>query len=428
MRENNENIAFFFGAGAESSFGLPLGSQYTTETIMSKRSKMMDALSVFYSQNESTLAQQYQKRSLYTANSNTFRSIVLLALMDMDASNLTNENPLYKQLKVIEKLRKDQKVDDDIYHEILKNDDFHGFVKDIINEIYIDMDTIDQRNNHYKEMLDHFSYYGTIEKDFSTIINPHKAGIVRFWRLINYFWSAYFSILFPTLKLSSKYKNIGESNDYNEVLKELAGISRYIFSDSYKKEIESKMQASYYGIISSKYKSSYAITTNYTPFLSLSDFENTIYLAGKLSQFEVPEELRIVDFSNTQSVVNIDDKILFPYIATQAPVKPIIDYTQLQEYSSFIKVLEEINTLVIIGYNINENDNHINALLRSFVTNDGDAKIIYAHYAKDNDPDCDKEKDKILDKLKINKSEPASGRIIVIANNGDPAKVLSQLS
>ncbi|NLY82248.1 MAG: hypothetical protein GX078_05685, partial [Clostridiales bacterium] len=73
-------------------------------------------------------------------------------------------------------------------------------LKRIFQEIILDEKVqVNDNANDYQNLIKEFSYYCTVEKDFATIINPNKFGIKRFSRLINYFWSAYFSILIPIL-------------------------------------------------------------------------------------------------------------------------------------------------------------------------------------------------------------------------------------
>lgn len=122
--------------------------------------------------------------------------------------------------------------------------------------------------------------------------------------------------------------------------------------------------------------------TNYTPFTKVFGIGDIFYLSGKLSQFEIPEELRIVDFEKGENV-DMKTKHVFPYILTQAPIKPIINPTQIAEYSNAICALSELDVLVILGYSLCENDNHINAILRNFVIQEN-KKIIYCNYLSEN--------------------------------------------
>ena len=153
---------------------------------------------------------------------------------------------------------------------------------------------------------------------------------------------------------------------YNYILSNLKEVVCFISPTGqvFASEIRDKLDNSYYKILSQLFPDSYAVTTNYTPLLEHAGFAKPVCLAGKLSQFEIPGQLRVIDLQEEEIKNNT---LIFPFIATQSPIKPIIDYGQMLEYSRFIDMLTKVHTLVIIGYGINENDNHINALLRYFL-------------------------------------------------------------
>lgn len=105
------------------------------------------------------------------------------------------------------------------------------------------------------------------------------------------------------------------------------------------------------------------ITTNYYSFCSKIS-NNTVYLNGQLKLFECPELLEVVDVSKD----NIDDHVFrFPFLFGQSLVKPIIHLQQIEEFHRFNKILNDTDILVVFGFNINEDDNHINAFLHDFV-------------------------------------------------------------
>ena len=424
----DKQIAFFFGAGAEDIFGMPLGAQYTLDTILSERSQMTEALRRFYKNKINDYSSSYVGRSLFSKNSHTFREIVHRAANILRESNSDVDED---SQKVIELSLFDS---DDKYAK----EAFFNKVATVFDYVYIDIDKphalnkrpkhidIDDAPTKYLSLIRNFSYYGSIEKDFSAIINPKEAGNYRFWRLINYFWSAFFSIILPVLNLSSKYRNNKDYNKncYEYILQNLCEIVEYIYSDSFGKEIELIYKNSYYYILGQAFNNSRAITTNYTPFLEISEFEKPIYLAGRLSEFEIPEELRIVDIRNNEIPYK---KIIFPYMATQAPLKPIIDSVQLREYVEFVKVLDSVDTLVLVGYNLNENDNHINALLRSFLVADPNRRIVFCKYLNKNEFFNEVEiVNNIASKLKLRTAETKT-QIMVVPNYGCPNKLLSEL-
>ena len=411
----DKKITFLFGAGAEACFGMPLGAQYTLETILSKRSKMLDVLEDFYSGKLGNYATKYSKRPLFIKTSHTFRDIIRRACDDID---IRSDDLDYASKQVAECACYNEE------DETAKKA-FYKQACEVHNFVYIDLDSATNNNirprqlpdistsNKYSSLMHHFSYYGTVEKDFSSIIDPQKAGKNCFWRLINYFWSAFFSIVFPILNLSSKYRSYMKDKNcekkYKYILDNLNEVIGYIYSEEYfKEEISKNYSDNYYCKLSEVFPNSNAVTTNYTPFVKFY-YQSPIYLAGKLSQFEIPNELRVVDLSSGDTYADIADKMIFPFMLTQAPIKPIIDKLQLTEYSNFMRALDETKTLVIVGYGINENDNHINALIRDYLVKNNDNRLVFVKHNKDDR--------KATEKLRI--SEPAiKQRITVIPCDG----------
>ena len=423
---NEKQITFFFGAGTEAVFGMPLGAQYTLDTILSKRSQMLAALKDFYSNRTNAYSSNHVVRHLFTCDSHTFREIVHRAartLWDCESS-------MDSDSKRIVELSKYDPTDTTAAKMFFEE------VKKVFEYVVIDIDAphdsskrsqqIKEDGSPYSSLMDKFSYYGSVEKDFSTIINPKEAGTHRFWRLINYFWSAYFSIIIPVLDLSLKYLNNEEynKNKYAYILSHLDEVVKYIYSNEFRIEIDEKYQGSYYGKLKQAFPNSNAVTTNYTPFLEFAEFADTIYLAGKLSQFEIPEELRVVEIGGNEDIAN---KFIFPYMSTQAPLKPIVDCAQLKEYSKFINTLGNTDVLVIIGYNINDNDNHINALLRDFLIRKPTNHIIFSQFVKVVDEfDQESTISSVAKKLRIN-SKATKDQITAIPNHGTTYEILSFL-
>ncbi len=398
------------------------------DTILSKRSKMNEALKEFYKDRPNEYSTGHSAQSLFTKGSHTFKEIVSRAAYVLK-SRIENIDP--DSQKVVRS-----------YMSYVNNDeeankkDFSEKVSNVFDYVFIDIDNLDKSKRpqkldknapkKYLSLMENFSYYGSVEKDFSTIINPSEAGRIRFWRLINYFWSAYFSIIIPVLNLSTEYRTNSKYNEnkYAYILNNLNKVVNYIYSEEFKKQID-KHTNSYYKILKKSFPNSNTVTTNYTPFLELYKFKKSIYLSGKLSQFEIPEELRIVDIEKSKE--DIANKFIFPYLLTQAPIKPIIDCSQLQEYNEFITVLNETETLAIVGYNINSNDNHINTLLRNFLIKKPTNHIVFFEYIKKGERiDRNMTMECVAQKLKIF-DNALKQQIIVFANDGDVNNLVEHL-
>lgn len=425
---NERKITFFFGAGAEAVFGMPMGAQYTLDTILSERSQMIEALRSFYKGKTNEYSTTYVGQYLFNQDSHTFREIISRAAeaLSKKPSDIDEESK-----KVVDCFNYDPKDKD-------AERAFFAEVRKVFEYVVIDIDKPSAEGKRpqfisginvptkYLSLMEKFSYYGSVEKDFSTIINPKEAGSRRFWRLINYFWSAYFSIIIPVLNLSSKYCGNVEynKNKYAYILTNLDEIVRYIYSDEFRSEIDKKYQSSYYSKLKRVFPNSTAVTTNYTPFLEFAEFAETMFLAGKLSQFEIPEELRVVEIGGNEDISN---RFIFPYMSTQAPLKPIVDCVQLKEYSKLIDTLGNTDILVIIGYNINDNDNHINALLRDFLIRKPTNRIVFSQYVKNGDEFHSKTAiSNVAKKLRIS-TETAKNQITAIPNYGTTDKILSIL-
>lgn len=421
-------ITFFFGAGAECVYNMPLGAQYTLDTILSKRSKMYDALEKFYeSRINESYSNKYRKEVMFQSNSNAFFEIVERALKRCKDFK-DNDDEIHKLLEIYSKHQKDTMTEKQKFKEEASN-----LLESIYKYVYIDIDTDDGLNKRpidcnvaidkYKNLINNFSYYGSIEKDFSSIINPVNCGVYRFWRLINYFWSAYFSIVIPVLKLDNDYFKEIANDKYNKILDNLYSVTDKVFSKDFFECHKDKTEndKNYYYILKKYFSNSFAITTNYTPFVENYWGEDCAYLAGSLNLFEIPEKLSIVEAEDIQK-----KDFVFPFLATQAPVKPIVDAKQIQEYSKSIEKLSESDCLVIIGYSINENDNHINAILRDFIVKNKNKKIIYFEYSKD-DIDQVKIHSNICQRLKLY-TDIHKDKIIVLHNNGNAKDLCEKLN
>ena len=423
---NEKKITFFFGAGAEAVFGMPMGAQYTLDTILSERSQMIEALRSFYKGKTNEYSTTYVGQYLFNKDSHTFREIVHRAAEALAVEPKDIDEESKRVLNCFN------------YNDTDTEKAFFDEVRKVFEYVVIDIDKLPNEGKRpqcisgidipkkYLSLMEQFSYYGSVEKDFSTIINPKEAGSRRFWRLINYFWSAYFSIIIPVLDLSLKYLNNEEynKNKYAYILSHLDEVVGYIYSNEFRTGIDVKYQSSYYSKLKQAFPKSNAATTNYTPFLEFAGFDKTIFLAGKLSQFEIPEELRVVEIGGKEDIAN---KFIFPYMSTQAPLKPIVDCAQLKEYSKFIDTLDNTDVLVIIGYNINDNDNHINALLRDFLIKKPTNCIVFSQYV-DSPNDFNREKaiSDVAKKLRIT-SKVTKDQITAIPNYGTTDEILSFL-
>ena len=63
------------------------------------------------------------------------------------------------------------------------------------------------------------------------------------------------------------------------------------------------------------------------------------------------------------------NELLFPYIFIQSGIKPIVEEIIINEYSKAISYLKEVDKIIIVGFRLNYDDNHINSLTIIFIVN-----------------------------------------------------------
>lgn len=423
MRDRDREICFLFGAGAETSYGLPSGPDFTEKTMLRKYDELYDALEGFYSASRlENYVARYQRNYLFARNSHTFAEIIFRAAAEAKKHIDSETEPIDKESKkAMESVYESEGLSESeikekwsVFKEIAQN-----AYKSIVEDSPGNVNSQPSEREPFVFIRKYISYYGAVEKDFSTIINPSKAGLAAFWRLINYFWAAFFEVFLPVMGERDRNKNI-----YSIVLGDLVGQMQKYFPEKplYKND------GSYYNAVQKSFPNTIqVITTNYTPYVEHHfNRENISFLAGKLSWFEIPNELRVVDLASKDlDKASLDNKFLFPFIMTQAPIKPIISPLQLREYGRALKALDNSDTLVIIGYSLCEEDTHICAMIRDFLSYKNN-RIFYCEFKKEGTIDEEKVQMRIAERLHC-VGEAFANKILVIHNNGDAEKLVNQI-
>ena len=419
--EGKVKFSILFGAGAENLFDLPLGSEYTKQTILTYNSKLLSALELYYKNNVNQLNEnycsRYYKEKLFNKNSITFREMIYKTLIYI------NDNELFDNLNITENIS---------FIDANKKDEFVKFCDDIYDIIVNDFNKENNNVEKYHKIIDNIQYSGNIEKDFHTIINPNKLGIKKYWRIVNYYWNAFFTILIPILKKSNKYSNIFklEENEYFYIINNIKTIISDLFGNNFLKEcnnyFENKEKKPYYINLSIEgIKPNCILTSNYTPFVKLLNVDKTFYLAGKLSMFEIPNKLSVIDLSDNKKNLP-KDNTFFPFLMTQSPIKPMICTAQYDEFYNANYELSKCKYLYILGYNINSNDNHINSILHEFICKNN-KKIIYFYYVRKNEIfDEEKALNEINKSLKI-KNNAYDIKIDIVELRDDPNIVIDRI-
>lgn len=231
------------------------------------------------------------------------------------------------------------------------------------------------------------SYMGLIDSKFTTLIAPSILGQEKFWQVVSCYCRAYLTIV----------QQILGRNDFDAFLnptKDLICEIRRASEKAVKEDV-------YYSVIqrlSSSIDIS-VVTTNYTYYCEqLSGLsENEIaYIHGRIGLFESPRDLCVYDVEHD----DIGDQIVFPYLFIQSGLKPIVEQHQIKEYTKLVKFMDESEKIIILGYNLNYDDNHINSIIRSGVTSG--KEVVYLSF-DDGKMNCMKRKD-VIEKLKLDDS------------------------
>jgi hypothetical protein len=259
--------------------------------------------------------------------------------------------------------------------------------------------------------------YGTMEKDFHTFNNPAKYGKKACTDVIYAYWKAYYSVLLHVEKLLDnklfqdiegvRKKRVFGSVNEEKLRQHISSLSSelekmedlivlevkdgdhlLILKNAHGdiKEIRLDAGELYYNFPWVR-NTSGIITTNYTPCIKWFNAKAPIsFLNGRLSTFEFPYSLEVVDCVREQERFNDlknSGQIFFPFIMGTTSVKPIIHPVQIEEYTKAVQILQDSDTLVVIGHQLMEDDTHLLTIIRDWLVRDEQRKLIYCHYLKD---------------------------------------------
>lgn len=352
-------VSLLVGAGAErpEPFNLPSGKDYTWSTCYTSNERLYSALRDYYQPKlpnknvtDSLLPKTYQALFLYEPNNPEFRKLIDSVLLDENGRKCISELGITWKESIEDGGEKAYQLSKDSYQKLfnrlIKRDD--------------DTEDIGALKTFVLGKLPSDAYYGTIEGYFSSVLNPVRRH-QSFWRLINYYWSAFFAIIGPLVsRRYSEDRLYKKQGLYHFVLNNLADVIRSITEDDFYSVEE--VSQSYYRILSGCFD--HVLTTNYTSYAGYVTAEEPIYLSGSIWTFESARTLSLCDI---RKEAPDDTDLLFPFLMTQAPIKPIVDSRQIEEYARANDVLKRTDELVILGYSLSNNDTHILNMIRSYL-------------------------------------------------------------
>ena len=385
------NRVLIAGAGAEVDLGFRSGPSFTQDTFYRQKVILYDALANFYqnrlgSARSELIPMSYKKVFLSNPRGEAFKKLV---------SNLVKDAPDYLS-NVLKKPFGTDSNDvglTDVDYEIL------------YRELIIESDDTDavRRQSMALKSIPDDAHFGILEQYYSALINPNRHSI-RFWKLVNFYWSAFFSIALPiTDGLYGKIDSYNK-NRYAYVLEHLDDTVHTMFGSDH---VTQKTSANcYYSALRDKFDM--VITTNYTPYAASivsCDDSRIAWLAGRLSQFEHLPGLEYVDYSSSGKTLE-GDVFVFPYLLCQSPVKPIISIAQIDEFARAADVLRATDEIVVLGYSFCNEDAHINSMVGEALRSGKPNKLVFFRYTPKDETSFDQSEalSELARKLRIPKS------------------------
>ena len=399
-----KRVMFLFGAGTEGkgNYDLPNGYEYLKSSLFGNENKssVMEALKEVFGNNTYFNGNYSYSVHKYSNVKPILKNLIMNRIIS-DSSFFENNKDIISEL--LDKKDFTELKEYENLKEIIDIEDIHSKndkkYKKRINEIdeeLMGLLTSEKKKDDIKDTLlkelfesdadgnaiveTNVGVGGLLDGYFHTIISPHKYGKYNFSKIFNYYWNCYFTIIEKVVEI---YKNNpelldyldGDKLNYVKVIKDISKFSRIlngIDTNNYNTN-------SYYNLLKDEFDKDDSLeisgvaTTNYFNFCEVL-YKDSIYLNGKTNLFELPEVLEIID---ALEVDYLDDKYLFmPFIFGQSHVKPIVHNHQIQEFSKFSEHLDNSDVLVVFGFNMNEDDNHINAFIHSFVKSEKKKLIV----------------------------------------------------
>lgn len=389
MDNNKEFYCFLLGAGAEKDYGLPDGVTFKKETLFTPQKGLFHAINHkdgFYDR-EPVLFSPRSSSILYQTLIEEEKAGDKKRLSELLSDEERQTFQKYKEIKAdpnSSEDKEDKKTIRDAFQDLYKK------------RVYSPLKEYEEKGEKTDEdifieaFFDQAKPYAFLDSLFNYLRRPddYKKECSKVMRV---YFSAFCSIL-------SKF--VLEDKPVGEALQKITAeqnqtVARerllYILMNAKPQKLSPKGQSSYYEIINEILgrENVRVVTTNYTQIaqdeLTLSD-EDIAYLHGRIDLFE--------DLY-TKKVDRLDkmdpDSVIFPFLFVQSGIKPLVCSYQYDEMAKFHAFAKESKALFVVGYGGNNDDDHINAVIRERLDDGKDVTIFV--YGRDNN-ELENEKNK----------------------------------
>jgi len=389
--EKENVVSILFGSGADTNYNANLGSGASFSKALLQNSYKDKCKKVTGNSYEYSLIHKLSKK-VY------IQTILENEEKAKEAGIKENEIELCKkyskaQLSDDEKTKLDKQCK--IWYNLLMNNN-PGKEKDV-----------------QKFFFERAVFFDALDEKFNSLRYNDGKWSANAKRVIN----AYYTVFFYMIENIYDEDVKDSVNSIKDLLNFLKCVKK---SDEYLKNNDEK----YYDILKKFLDSSeenncryFVTTTNYTDYVSdIFGTTNTAYLHGKLKWFEDLKTLQVFDCDDdneydklleiAETQIKSKQTRLIPFIMIPSGVKPLICKKQINEFKKFSDNLDKSDYLVIVGYNLNSEDNHINSIISSWLRGNEKHKVIYLNYIGDKNVDSDAKTESIeqygwLDGIKI---------------------------
>ena len=334
---------FFFGSGADSNYcdKLKSGQEFASALLLGK----------FKEEAEKLNGEEFKTYKLiYPTSTKVY--LQTIASYPEDARNVIDGEIVDMCLKYIEK-------NDDVVFKDIKTHcgEWYKIVTDKTNSTGI-----------REFFLNHAVFFNSLDEKFNSLRFTKLDDNAK--RVIDAYTQVFVLMLKSVYDIESNFPW-----NYDAVFQKLN--APYDITNNSNK-------TSYYSTLKNSRLKYNVVTTNYTSLAEkITENPYTIYLHGKLTWFEDLKKLTVFDCTDRgeYQLLKQSNRIL-PFILIPSGVKPLICPRQIREFAKFIDVLSDTDTLVVVGYKFNSEDNHINSIIVDWLRNQS-KRMIYINYNND---------------------------------------------
>ena len=377
---SKKKIAFLFGAGCEGKgqLDIPSGADFKKDIVLSENvEKTFDAINftdTYKIKNGCLLSWNSYKTLYETIKENGDLHFVDTEniISDYDKMNSQNFNiPVEEKHRITDRFRNFYKTN----------------IYDVLTKKNLDSSKL---SDNLVNFLRYISLCSFSDGLFNSLRYPNMY-IKSVNKVLKIYFAAFNSIMKGMRKASdckSDYDFMDNLKDrsLNSIVENRTKLNSYI--DDLQDIILQKKDSDtlYYRIIRNIYEEYEAkielsvVTTNYTNFaekvIGLKD--SVFYIHGKLDYFESIENKSVKKLSD----FNLENDVIFPFIFIPSGIKPVVCNWQIKQYAKAVEAFENADCLIVLGYGLNSDDEHITNMLKERIIN-GKKILWFYHNEKD---------------------------------------------